>query len=114
GGRRGAPVGGGESEAGDGSAGGRRARGGLGHLGAPHVLARERGAATAPPGRDERWGVWGAISGPPMSWREIEARHGSAGARRALGGLGGHVGAPPVIRPGTCGRPASRWCRRSR
>src|SRR5439155_1217238 len=28
--------------------------------------ARSRGV-TAPPGRDERWGSWGAISGPPMS-----------------------------------------------
>src|SRR6267143_4533255 len=24
--------------------------------------------ATAPPGRPERWGVWGAISGPPISY----------------------------------------------
>src|SRR5882762_2444150 len=28
--------------------------------------ATSRGA-TAPPGRDERWGVWGAMSGPPIS-----------------------------------------------
>src|SRR5205814_9152032 len=40
--------------------------------------ARSRNA-TAPPGRDERWGVWGTISGP-MHEREIEERHGPAGA----------------------------------
>jgi hypothetical protein len=28
----------------------------------PHFSRR----AAAVPGRDERWGVWGAISGPPM------------------------------------------------
>jgi hypothetical protein len=32
-----------------------------------------------------------------MSKRMIEERHGFAGARRASGGLGGHVGAPHVI-----------------
>jgi len=31
-----------------------------------------------------------------MSGREIEERPGSPGARRALGGVGGHVGAPHV------------------
>src|SRR6266403_763712 len=36
---------------------------------------------------------FGAISGPPIS-TVIEARHGLAGARRALGGLGGHGEAP--------------------
>jgi hypothetical protein len=33
----------------------------------------------------------------------FEERHGSAGARRASGGVGGHVGAPPV--PNTKDRP---------
>src|SRR5438552_16426728 len=56
GGHLGAPVCWREIEARHGSAGARRALGDLGHLGAPHVLARDRGAATAPPGRDERWG----------------------------------------------------------
>src|SRR5207245_8236576 len=53
-------------------------------------------SATASPGYSERWGVWGAMSGPPISeaWRSIEERHGFAGVLRALGGLGGHVGAP--------------------
>ena len=31
-----------------------------------------------------------------MSTRLTEERHGLAGARRALGGVGGHVGAPHV------------------
>ena len=29
-----------------------------------------------------------------MNTRETEERHGSPGALRALGGVGGHVGAP--------------------
>ena len=33
-----------------------------------------------------------------MSKRVIEERHGFPGALRALGGLGGHVGAPQVVR----------------
>ena len=32
-----------------------------------------------------------------MSKRTIEGRHGFAGARRAWGGVGGHVGAPHVV-----------------
>ena len=44
-------------------------------IGAPRGWARDRTVmaseresrtATAPPGRSERWGVWGAMSGPPM------------------------------------------------
>jgi hypothetical protein len=31
-----------------------------------------------------------------MTTRVIEERHGSAGALRALGGVGGHLGAPHV------------------
>jgi len=31
---------------------------------------RETAQATASPGRDERWGVWGARSGPPMFDRQ--------------------------------------------
>src|SRR6266481_3379491 len=34
------------------------------------------------------------MSGPPSPATVIEARHGSAGARRAKGGVGGHLGAP--------------------
>src|SRR5207253_2020416 len=41
-------------------------------------------------------GELGGHLGAPVCWREIEARHGSAGARRALGGLG-HLGAPHVL-----------------
>jgi len=33
-----------------------------------------------------------------MSKRTIEERHGFPGALPALGGLGGHVGAPHVIK----------------
>jgi hypothetical protein len=33
-----------------------------------------------------------------MNVRVPEGRHGSAGAPRALGGVGGHVGAPHVDR----------------
>src|SRR5207302_529974 len=36
----------------------------------------------------------GAISGPPSPATLIEARHGSAGARRAMGGLGAISGPP--------------------
>ncbi len=32
-----------------------------------------------------------------MSERVAEERHGSPGALRALGGVGGHVGAPHVL-----------------
>src|SRR5882724_6926425 len=48
--------------------------------------ARSRGV-TAPPGRPERWGVWGAISGPPITQapplynRPARAGKGDAGAR---------------------------------
>ena len=33
-----------------------------------------------------------------MTATMTEERHGFAGARRALGGVGGHVGAPHVVR----------------
>src|SRR5881227_2407415 len=54
-------------------------------------------SATIHSGRDARWGVWGAISGPPTfsATTETEERHDSLGARRALGGVGGHFEAPP-------------------
>src|SRR6267143_1631890 len=63
-----------------------------GHIGAPTTHARSR-SATAPPGRDERWGVWGPYRGPHYA-RAIEERHGSAGARRTLGGVGAISGPP--------------------
>src|SRR6266566_5121374 len=38
----------------------------------------------------------------------IEARHGSAGARRALGGMGGHLGAPHLHKFLNCGSSRTR------
>jgi hypothetical protein len=32
-----------------------------------------------------------------MNWRVIEERHGYPGALRALGGVGGHFGAPHMV-----------------
>src|SRR5260370_1052996 len=74
-----------------GSAGAPRALGGA--ISGPHHLRRLSRRATALPGRDERWGVGGPSRGPSPA-TAIEARHGFAGTRRALGGLGGHLGAP--------------------
>src|SRR5947207_6044748 len=68
-----------------------------GRIAAYRTRARSR-SATAPPGRSECWGVWGAISGSPIS---IAARHGSAGARRALGGVGAISGPPLMTDPGS-------------
>src|SRR5439155_19538041 len=103
------------TEARHGSAGARRTFGGLGAMSWPPKRAPDRGASrlrrgaanvwgfgghvvapkaragqsrvTAPPGRGERWGVWGPGRGPQNA-RRTEPRHGSAGARRTLGGLG--------------------------
>src|SRR5262249_56813949 len=36
----------------------------------------------------------GSVGGHVGAARDVEGRHGSAGAFRALGGVGGHVGAP--------------------
>src|SRR5438094_340198 len=58
-------------------------------------------AVTAAPGRPERLGGWGAMSGPPITLgacRSIEGCHGFAGAPRACGGYGGPFGAPHVTR----------------
>src|SRR5438874_11119879 len=67
-------------------------------------------SATIHSGRDARWGVWGAISGPPTfsATTDTEERHDSLGARRALGGGGGHFGAPHVE-----GETGGRGARRS-
>src|SRR5437762_3460808 len=80
-------------EARHGSAGARRAEGVWGPCRGPHYLRRSSRPATAPPGRAEQRGVWGPCRGSPLPATIIEARHGSAGARRAEG-VGGHVGAP--------------------
>src|SRR5207247_654935 len=63
--------------------------------GATSVCGSRR--ATASPGRDERWGSRRATASPGRDERVwVEARHGFAGARRALGGMGGHFGAPHI------------------
>src|SRR2546425_465834 len=61
--------------------------------------ARRSWSATAPPGRDERVEVWGPCRGP-YDARVIEERHGSAGARRACGGVGAMSG-PPLLMTNT-------------
>src|SRR5438874_1426894 len=49
--------------------------------GPPSIQAGRRDAgsrgATAPPGRPERWGVWGAISGPPLHTGRASRRGGA-------------------------------------
>jgi len=48
------------------------------------------------PGARQALGGVGGQVGARMSRREVEERPGSPGARRALGGVGGQVGAPHV------------------
>jgi uncharacterized protein (DUF934 family) len=48
------------------------------------------------PGALRALGGVGGHVGAPTSTRVIEERHGFPGALRALGGVGGHVGAPHV------------------
>src|SRR5205823_2923096 len=107
------------------SLGARRTLGGVGgHVGTPILLSARPRSATIHSGRDERWGVWGAMSGPPYfgardrgaprftrgatnvggcggpcrgphtSERETEERHDSLGARRTLGVWGAMSGPP--------------------
>src|SRR5712664_439135 len=66
GGHLGAPSPATAIEARHGFAGTRRALGVRGAISGPHHLRRLSRRATALPGRDERWGGWGAISGPPI------------------------------------------------
>src|SRR5438874_7381918 len=80
-----------------------------GHLGAPHlyrpdVATLDRGVTRLRRGAPSAGGFGGPSRGPPIytgrtSRRWIEGCHGSAGAPRALGGLGGHLGAPHLYRP---------------
>ena len=37
----------------------------MGAISGPRATRARSRSATGSPGRDERWGVWGAISGPP-------------------------------------------------
>ncbi len=50
--------------------------------------------ATAPPGRAERWGVWGAARSPPMksvqvAGRVVEGATAPPGRAERWGGMGG-------------------------
>src|SRR6266545_3747387 len=69
--------------------------GGGGHIGAPH-RAGCRGAPRLRRGGPSIGGVAG-ISGPPTA-RDVEGRHGFAGAARALGGVWGAISGPPTAR----------------
>src|SRR5712671_7914641 len=98
---------------------------GVGAISGPHHLRRLSRRATALPGRDERWGFGGPSRGPitcdgyrgaprlcrgatsaggsgghlgaPSPATAIEARHGFAGARRALG-VRGAISGPHHLR----------------
>src|SRR5438046_2008380 len=69
------------------SFGARRALGGVGAFRAPIPDARDRGAPRFLRGATSAGGC-GAMSGPRLATRVIEARPDSFGARRALGGVG--------------------------
>src|SRR6266850_633011 len=77
-------------EARHGFAGARRAMGGLGAISGP---PSQQSRATAPPGRDERWGVWGPSRGPHLNSRAPRLRRGAT----SDGGFGGHLGAPMTM-----------------
>src|SRR5207249_6762757 len=77
---------------GRGAHGRRRGAGGRWGWGGPARLRR---------GGPSAGGVWGAMSGPPITLgacRSIEGCHGFAGAPRACGGYGGPFEAPHVTR----------------
>ena len=79
--------------------------GGLGGARGPRSHDVQSRRAPAGPGRAERRGDWGARSGSSVTRRAIEACPGWAGARRALGGLGGALG---VLGHTTCNRGVPR------
>src|SRR5437660_4232034 len=66
---------------------------GLGAISGPPAGDANQRSATAIPGRAERLGFGGHF-GAPSRRREPEERHGYAGARRTLGGLGAISGPP--------------------
>src|SRR5438445_8933565 len=76
-----------EPEERHGYAGARRTFGGLGAISWPPAGDANQRSATAMPGRAERLGFGGHF-GAPSRRREPEERHGCAGARRPVGGLG--------------------------
>src|SRR5206468_3297240 len=63
---------------------------------APQLREGWRGGPRVLPGGAGRGGFGGPFRGPPVSRRVTEEPPDSFGARRALGGLGGHFGAPHV------------------
>src|SRR5438067_1059483 len=67
--------------------------GGLGAISGPITCDSDRGAPRLRRGATSDGG-FGSHLGAPSPATLIEARHGSAGARRAMGGLGAHLGAP--------------------
>jgi len=76
--------------------------GGLGAISGPPSQQSSR-SATAPPGRDERRGVWGPSRGP-----HLNSHRGAPRLRRGAtsdGGVGGHLGPPS---PATGDREAPR------
>src|SRR5207237_187610 len=101
------------TEARPGSAGARRAMGGLGAISGPPAPTTVTEARPGSAGARRAMGGLGAISGPPAPTTVTEARPGSAGARRAMGGLGA-ISGPPAPATVTEARPGSaggdeRW-----
>src|SRR5207248_3090838 len=97
GGHFGAPSPSRNTEARHGSAGARRASGGLGAISGPHLRRATQRRATAPPGRDERRGAWGPFRGPISVAQHRGAPRLRRGATNVVG-LGGHFGAPSPSR----------------
>src|SRR5437899_180192 len=72
-------------------------RGGLGGARrGPHGLSGNRGAPRLRRGASERGGLGGPVEAP-TDYREIEERHGCAGALPSAGGLGGPSRPPRTI-----------------
>src|ERR671930_204508 len=93
------------TEARHGSAGARRALGVWGPSRGPHVIGpavpRSPRRATAPPGRDERWGFGGHLGAPMLSAQPSRDHQGAPRLRRgatSVGGLGA-ISGPPCYRP---------------
>src|SRR6267142_610754 len=68
--------------------------GGWGAMSGPPCAGARSRRATAPPGRPERWGVWGAISGPPCAGARSRRATAPPG-RPERGGVWGAISGPP-------------------